>query len=286
MTLVRAFSGFVRRHDLALTVLVAIIAGVLLSLLIPKPRLGVIELRGQIDRSDVNALAEALDRAEDDAAIRGVLLLLDSPGGQAADIEELYLRLLAFRSKKPIVAAVDRMAASGAYYLAIAANSIVAKPSSDIGGIGVISVLPRPPLLDEETIVTGPFKESGGGAKASVARVQQIGESFLNAVLTQRGARLRLTREELALAELYTGIEALRFGLIDSVGSVDDALEKLARLARVGRWQTVQLRQQPVVSIFIVLSVDESELNATNTVPIDYYLYLPVAAEGAREVLR
>ena len=83
------------------------------------------------------------------------------------------------------------MAASGAYYLASAADQIYAKPGSMVGNIGVISILPEPDQLDETFFTTGPFKLSGGSQVEVIRQLEVLKDTFVTAILAQREDRLK-----------------------------------------------------------------------------------------------
>ena len=102
-----------------------------------------------------------------------------------------------------------------------------------------------------------------------------IQESFLREVLFQREGKLKLSKEELANAKVYVGFDALNFGLIDALGTKEEAIKKASKLARITNYEVIEMNEEPIITITISLSVDQSILNdSTNTVPMNYYLYL------------
>jgi len=129
--------------------------------------------------------------------------------------------------------------------------------------------------LDENTITTGTLKGLGTPRKDLTSQVQMIQESFLRAVMFQRGDRLKISKEELANAKIYVGFEALRLGLIDELGTKSDAIGKAAKLAHIRNYKVVSLNDVPTAGLTFSLSVDESIFNSsTNTVPLNYYVYI------------
>jgi len=262
---------------LILLIIISIFIGNLIfNKLIGKPYTGIIKIEGSItSESKKDSILELIESAKENRSIKAVVLEINSPGGGAAVIEEIYLSLLELRKEKPIVASIDQLGASGAYYIAITSNYIYAKPSSDIGSIGVISVLPDREPLDENIITTGTLKGVGTPRKELTRQIQMIQESFLRAVLFQRGDKLKLSKEELANAKVYVGFDALNFGLIDALGTKEEAIKKAAKLARISNYKIIDLNEEPSIVITISLSVDQSILNgSTNTVPMNYYLYV------------
>jgi len=248
------------------------------SALVTQPQVGIIKISGAITtKGTADDVVRMLRYARNTSEIKAVVLEINSPGGEVTVTEEIYLNILDLRKEKPVVASINQIGASGAYYISVASNYIIAKPSSSIGSIGVVSSLPSPVKLDEDEIITGPFKQTGSSRKDYTYDVQLAQETFLNAVLLQRGKRLQITKEELARAEIYSGIEGKRLGLIDEIGSNTDAIEKAADLARIANYQEVDINENlGIQSFFIHITyVNESILETpSNTVPVNYYLYL------------
>jgi protease-4 len=149
--------------------------------------------------------------------------------------------VLNLREKKPVVASVAEMAASGAYYVASATDQIYAKPASAVGNVGVISFLPEPDLMDEMLITTGPFKLSGGPQAEYVRQMEALKETFLAAIVAQRGERLNVSPEVLSRGEIYLGLQAEQLGIIDEIGSQSDALTAAARMAKIRNYDIVDL---------------------------------------------
>jgi protease-4 len=231
-----------------LVVLVALplTAGSLLSLvLIPRPQVAVIRIEGDIWGFYTAYLADSLEEVGNDPAVRAVVLDISSPGGEVTASEDMYFSILTLREKKPVVASIDEMAASGAYYIASAADQIYAKPASAVGNIGVISFLPQPDVMDEQMITSGPFKLSGSPQVSYVRQIDMLKQTFLAAILTQRSDRLQVGPETLSRGEVYLGLEAQRMGLIDEIGSQGDAIAAAASMARVRHYAVVDRSPQP-----------------------------------------
>ncbi len=230
----------------AVWVILALVLGHFLSgWLIPVPTIGIVRLEGDIYDTTADYVVKQLNYARNDPSVRAVVLKINSPGGGVAASENLYYSILAFREAKPLIVSIDTLAASGGYYAACAADFIYAKPSSSIGNIGVVSLLPAPSFVDEELITTGPFKLIGSSRGSYIRELELLKQGFLAAVLAQREKQLKVEKDELARGEIYVGMIALNLGLIDSLGTISDAVEKAAELARVAHYQVVELETLP-----------------------------------------
>lgn len=260
----------------AAVALLAIIAGVMFfNAVVEKPSVAVVKIEGSIMSQEmVNNAVEMLRHARDNASVKAVVLQINSPGGLAEASEEIYLEVLALRKEKPVVASIEQIGASGAYYIAVAAQEIYAKPTSIVGSVGVIAGLPTPEKLEENALTTGPYKEMGSARRYWSYQTQLIAENFYKAVTTQRGARLKMSREELARAEIYIGSEALRLGLIDALGTTSEAIDRAAQLAGVANYEIVDVNKALGITKPLALFYVNESLNATNTAPIYYYLYV------------
>ncbi len=223
---------------IAAGLLLLLAAGYLLSLyLIPTPQIAVIRVEGDIWGTYTAYLRQAMEDAGSDPAVRAVVLDIVSPGGEVTASEDLYFEVLRIREQKPVIASIGELAASGAYYVASAADQIYAKPASYVGNIGVLSFLPEPDLVDEELFTTGPFKLSGGSQVEAIRQLEMLKETFLAAILAQRADRLQVGPEILSRGEVYLGLQAQRMGLVDEIGSQGDAIATAARMARLRAYE-------------------------------------------------
>ena len=255
--------------------------------LVPKPQIGVIRLNYEISNATAFEFREQLLFARSDPAIEAVVIVINSPGGTASDSEDLYMDVLAARQDLPVVATVDFLAASGAYYIAAATDAIYAKPGSAIGSIGVISSLPDTPFLEEEILTTGPYKSFGGTRDGYVRRAETLKFAFLQAVANGRGEKLAADLDLLSRAEIFDGVRALELGLIDGIISTSEAFEKAAELAGIRNYEVVELYpltfgEDGLVSFstYQVPTIDQEKLWAA---PVDlapglYYRYIELPA--------
>ncbi len=220
-------------------------------------------------------------------SVRGVVLKVDSPGGYADLVEQVYLDLLELRSRKPLVASIT-MALSGGYYISVASDYIYAHPSSMVGNVGVIGVGP-PILVPSETVVeSGVHKVTGYSRLLFAFNLSRALGNFVNAVERGRGSRLKLPPNVLRRGSIYMGSEAVEAGLVDETGSVQSAMKRVAQATGVVKYSVVDLVES-VRSRFAVLkpgaeehvpwvSLTVAKLNEVHPPPSIYYLYLPTNA--------
>lgn len=222
-----------------------------------RPRLGVVELHGNIadgpldDRApppgaNATAVVASLERAAQDKRIKGVLLHVDSRGGSATGSERMWRAVRALAEKKPVIAYMSDYAASGGYYIASAAQGIVAAPGTLTGSIGVIAAKPNAAGLFAKLDIAHARFERGenanlfsparplseGQRERLLAAIRQFYALFLRRVAEGRGK----TPEDIApVAEgrVWTGAQAHARGLVDRLGDEQAAIEWVAERAGV-----------------------------------------------------
>jgi len=254
-------------------VVLGLALGVAISIpVIPKPEIATINISGVIlEQAYTDDILDMLRYASADRNIKAVVLQIDSPGGYASTTEQIYLDVLRLRAQKPVVASVGMTGASGGYYIAVASNFIYAQPSSIVGSVGVRVLLPTPEKLDEDIITTGPFKIPYESRRKALSGLETLKQQFVDAVISQRGDRLKMSEEELSQAAIYSGTEGLRYGLIDDIGTSTAAIAKAAELAGIRNYGVVELYiWRPIIIWFFDMEALKSQ---TSLVPIYYYLY-------------
>lgn len=215
------------------------------------------------------AFRAKLNQALDDDSIKAIVLRVDSPGGTVAASEEIALYVKA--ADKPVVVSVGDVDASGAYMVSSQADRIVALPGSAVGSIGVITEIPNVAgLLDklgiEFTVITaGEFKDTGSPYRSLTATEKALIQGSVDEVYGQfidivaEGRRMpRSEVEKLATGYAWNGTEAEKRGLVDQIGTFDDALKTAAKLGKIdGHYDTVSYDEpqfQDVLGSIIGLS--------------------------------
>jgi len=194
----------------------------------------------------------------EDKSIAGVVLKINSPGGAVAPSQEIYQAVLRYRSAgKPLVAAMENVAASGGYYVSCPAQKIFANPGTLTGSIGVILQLSQYyKLLDKigidmETIKTGEFKDIGNPARAITGKERKFFKNLLEDSHKQFVHDICAVRSldcsevsEIADGRIFTGKQALDLGLVDTLGSYHDALNYCRSLAGLDRESKVYEKKE------------------------------------------
>lgn len=193
---------------------------------------------------DVNWHLQEVKKLADEDRIKAVVLRIDSPGGAVAPTQELHRELLRLKEKKPIVASMGTVAASGGYYLSCATDWIICNPGTITGSIGVImeftnlQELLRKVGVGSRTIKSGKFKDTGNPTREMTTEEERLMtdmvmdtyEQFVEAVLEGRSLNEEQIRPYFD-GRVLTGRQALELGLVDELGNINDALAKAAGMA-------------------------------------------------------
>ena len=209
-----------------------------------KPKLGVIDIPFTALTEDSAAIITAyLDYCRRNPEIKAVVVKLASPGGGASPSEQLYIETRRLREEKPVVMVMNGMVASGGYMMALGTNYTYSKTSTLVGNVGVVAGAPGvlPPRIPEHITFTGPYKLIGSTRRHWIATIDRLNEAFIEMTVRERGDRLKITRAELADGRLYAGMDAVRLGLADEIGSDAQAYEKAAELAGISNYELVNV---------------------------------------------
>lgn len=206
-----------------------------------------------------------LRTAERDAAVKAIILRIDSPGGTVPASQEILNEIERVAEEKPIVVSIDNMAASGGYYISTGADMIVILPTAQTGSIGVISQIPNiEGLYDKlgieiQTFKGGKYKDMYRGLRELTPEEEEIlqemvdeyYEHFIQVVAEGRGLSTDDVRD-LATGQLYSGAKARKLGLVDELGDLDAALNLTAELAGLERY-VVEYYERPGLTLWSLL---------------------------------
>ncbi|MDR9419314.1 signal peptide peptidase SppA [Gracilimonas sp.] len=190
-------------------------------------------------------LQEQLDEALNNSSVKGIVVHINSPGGSATTSDLIWNSIKTASEEKPVVASMGSVAASGGYYIAMGADTVVANPNTITGSIGIFNLLFNAQELtqnkiglDFENVKTHPYADlldltttfTPAEEQIIQQNVEQGYEVFLNRVAEARGMS-RDEVHELAQGRVWTGLAAQEAGLVDEIGSVDDAIRIAAEMA-------------------------------------------------------
>jgi|WetSurMetagenome_2_1015567.scaffolds.fasta_scaffold70336_3 protease IV len=211
--------------------------------LFPKVHVGYLSLNGPISES--NYYIKKIDEFSRNSEIKALLLRINSPGGYSGSCQAIFNELKKFKTKKPIVALIEDMGASGGYYVAMTANTVIASPMSLVGSIGVFMELPNvKDLLSSwkiqyRYIQSGTYKTAGSMTKDvtsdEIAYLQTISDDQYKQFISDVAECRKLVVEDhkkWADGKAFTGNQALKLKLIDKLGSYSDAIAEIKKLLK------------------------------------------------------
>lgn len=220
-------------------------------------KIAVIDISGEIAQADASGgllsssyattdiINEQLENARLDSSVKGVLIKMDSPGGEVIASDLIYRKVKEVSAEKPVVTWMSSMGASGGYMIAVASDKIIAHPGTVTGSIGVIMQASDMTGLYEKlgikirTFKSGEFKDgtaifdedpNGEGDQIYQSLIDEAYESFITIIAENRDMPLEEVRG-LADGRIYTGKQAAANGLVDEVGYMEDAITALEELS-------------------------------------------------------
>jgi protease IV len=220
--------------------------------------IGLIEIVSTITVSQ--PYIEQLKKYREDKSVRAILLRIDSPGGGVGPSQEIYSEIMKTRVTKPVVASLGGTAASGGYYIACAANMIYANPGTLTGSIGAIMEflnlqgLYQWAGVSADTIKSGMHKDMGSWTRQLSTEERDLLQKLVDEVLAQFITAISNARNippdriiPIADGRVFTGEQALSYGLVDRLGNFNDALDAAAELGQItGKPNIVRMREKKI----------------------------------------
>ncbi len=273
----------------------------------PKPYVALVELSGVIDYErpllggaitpgDARSVFDIVKR---DPFAKAVVLIVNSPGGTAASFE-VYELVRELSREKVVVAYVTGYGTSGGYLIVLPADEIVAQPAAFVGSVGAIAVIVSyKGLMDKlginaTTVKSGdlkdignPYREATSDDIEAVRRlINGIAGVFAEKVREHRGDKIRDYREILR-AGVYTGVEAERLGLVDMVGTLEDAIRRARELAGLpgdapALWVE---RRVSLIDILLGRTSITTPMGGREPLAVEVLLMWPIPAELAGKTL-
>jgi protease-4 len=206
---------------------------------------------GDVDYIGEGSMRRSLQEARKDKNVKAIVLRIDSPGGSALTSDLIWREIELTKKVKPVVVSMGNLAASGGYYIACNADKIYAENNTITGSIGVFGMLPNFTQaanklgLNTEQVKTHtnasdytPFKPLDDNFRAFAQEgVEKIYTTFVNRVAKGRNMTFAQV-DSIAQGRVWSGSEALKIGLVDKIGGMDEALAEAAKLAKIKKYKT------------------------------------------------
>ena len=216
-------------------------------------KVGIVKINGPIISSE--SIVSQLEKFKNRKDISAIVIRIDSPGGLVAPTQEIYEKVRSLRGIKPVITSMGSVAASGGYYIALGGDTLIANPGTIIGSIGVIMNYPiATELLDKvgikfETVKSGGLKDVGSYSREVTdadrkhlnEMVKDIHGQFVSTVAQNRLID-RAELVKLADGRVFTGLQSKELGLIDLLGTFEDAITLAGTLSQIkGKPKTIQI---------------------------------------------
>ena len=228
-------------------------------------KIGVIPIEGTLE--DSHHILSQIVQFREDNSIRAILLRINSPGGRVAPAQEIYREIRRTTQRKRVIVSMGDVAASGGYYVAAAADRIVANPGTILGSIGVImEFLQVQELLKKagvglEVLKSGEFKDIGSPHREMTPReralmmemLHDIQDQFVQAVAQGR----KIPREEIeriADGRVFSGKRGKELGLVDQLGNFQDAVTLAKRMTGIQGDVTLVYPEKPSIGLLELLA--------------------------------
>ena len=252
-------------------------------------KVGVVEIQGVI--SDAKPIVSQLKKFRKNEAIKAIVLRIDSPGGGVGPSQEIYSEVKKTTAEKKVVASMGAIAASGGYYIAAAADHVMANPGTITGSIGVIMEFANVEELFKKiglsayVIKSGEYKDVGSPLRKMTPKERKLLQGFIDNVYEQfvkavAEGRQMPEKEVRAIADgrIFSGEQAHQLGLLDSLGSMEDAIALAARLGGIEGEPSVVYAEKKKFSLLEFLfgsRVSEALDRITGGALHSGYLYVP-----------
>lgn len=213
-----------------------------------------------------------LKELADDDDVKAVVMRVNSPGGSAYASEQIWHQVMNIKAKKPIVVSMGGYAASGGYYISCAANWIVAQPTTLTGSIGIFGTFPDVSALVTDklgvnvaVVKTNEYSDLGSFFRPFSTEERELFQGYINHgydLFTRRCAEGRgLSQDSIKVigeGRVWTGLHAIKLGLVDQLGNLDDAIAKAKELAELDE---CSIKEYPAKKSFFEQLMEETQSN-------------------------
>jgi len=230
---------------------------------------------GKGDEKSIGSISTsaAIKKAREDKNVKAIVLRINSPGGSALASDVIWRETILAKAEKPLVVSMGDYAASGGYYIACAADSIVANPTTLTGSIGVFGMIPNLSKFYKnklgitiDTVNTGKYADMGVNRPLSTFEKNKLQKSvsdiyigFITKVGEGRAMNTRAV-DEIGQGRVWTGYDAKEIGLIDTYGGLEKAIDIAAYLAKLEDYRIISLpkKKNPFEELSLKLGVEAS----------------------------
>jgi protease-4 len=263
-------------------------------------KISLIKIEGEITgysekyyfKSISDIIKNAFDIAKEDEKVKGIILQINSPGGDIVEVEKIYEKIQEVKKSKPVIALFENIATSGGYYCAVATDKIISHPLTITGNIGAVIILYNVEELFEKklginmnVIKSGKHKDIGSPfrkmdieeKKIFQDLVNQAAKRFLDVVLRNRNIASEKV-DIISDGRIFTGIQAKEIGLVDEIGNLDKAVSVIKEMTKIDKLKVVEYYYKP--GIFDIIGLYQSEKLLFSKIPeiktpVLKYLWLP-----------
>jgi protease-4 len=230
-----------------------------------KNRIAIIYASGEINGGDGDdntigseRISKALRKARLDSKVKAVVLRVNSPGGSSLASDVIWREVMLTKKEKPIIVSMGDLAASGGYYISCAADSIIAEPNTITGSIGIFAILPNMQKLFNDKlgitfdgVTTGKYADLGDISKPLSPderailqnQVNHGYDDFTKAVAAGRH-KTQAYINSIGQGRVWTGAQAIKIGLVDRLGNINDAINSAAKMAKLSDYKLIEYPEQ------------------------------------------
>ncbi|MBE9582892.1 signal peptide peptidase SppA [Mucilaginibacter sp. JRF] len=203
-------------------------------------------------------ISKALRKARMDEKIKAVVLRVNSPGGSSLASDVIWREVALTKKAKPIIVSMGDVAASGGYYISCAADSIFAEPNTITGSIGIFAVLPNMQKffndklgMTFDNVKTSKYADLGDISRPLTPAEREILQNQVNhgydvftGVVAKGRKKSQRYIDSIGQGRVWTGKQALKIGLVDRLGNIDDAVKSAAKKAKIKNYKVIAYPEQ------------------------------------------
>jgi protease-4 len=231
----------------------------------PKNSIAIVYASGEINGGDGDEnsigserISKALRQARLDDKVKAVVLRVNSPGGSSLASDVIWREVMLTKKVKPIIVSMGDLAASGGYYISCAADSIIAEPNTITGSIGIFAILPNMQKffnnklgITFDGVKTGKYADLGNISRPLTPEERAIlqdqvnhgYDDFTKAVAAGRH-KTQAYINSIGQGRVWTGTQAVKLGLVDRLGNINDAVQSAAKMAKIKHYNLVSYPEQ------------------------------------------